>query len=754
MSYHIQITKRQLHFKQPEGTSRGVYRHETSHIISNHWRTSRPLGNVLRWKSSAAIGFRTTTRFCRKACRDFEQSGKIDFKRFSPYPSVLFRTETALAALSERQIPPLGFTLLSRWTGHFRLQRTHLDGHLIKRCCFALMRSWVKDSVASRVKIGAIDFEEEIKLQTDPKRYSINDTELRVDANGGILPSNKPRKTSIGFAELDIHSIAKLDDWRHGTIYAWICEESPIPIALDEQLIGVINPLKKHRLLDQIRPQYIVLGFTLHGGIQRLYRMDRRGPSPTHRMVDYFGVGIEHGNWTPSQQWCATLGNPNAARVGYRSFSPTTLTFRWASKGMNWFDPHITPQIGASGYRHRRLRNRFKNDLEHFLNEWEMTPYIKGTHSGSTGKPKEMLVEKQRMRNSARITCDFLQLKREDTSSLHAARDFIAGKMIMVRAWTLELIAVTPSSQSWELGRPYSLLPWFHAGAGVCSNIAGRRETAERERESERETGSKIETAGSSVEVYRQAARRETATHSPCRLFHVWHDRDSSNIALRDPAARRLQIIKHAIPWVHLRFGRADVCHRCSAQPKLSTPTISQRFTLTAASTISGRMTKVSGGIKIQTWGDKLRSDISSNFGDYCSKRRRFRVKLSVLLIEKRMLNLTNDSVRWKASRNMNVPNGYWRRKWYSADSPTGRSTERPAARLLKNWSILNNNVWRNNYHWLSLRYFVSGALFGQNAASDISRYPGSNAVNRSTVRQSCWTTMEGTFAVCKKMPT
>ena len=87
--------------------------------------------------------------------------------------------------------------------------------------------------------------------------------------------------------------------------------------------------------------------------------------------------------------------------------------------------------------------------LEEFLAQWNDTSDVIEVHtSGSTGKPKRLLVEKRRMVNSARITCDFLGLKEGDSALLCMPLDYIAGKMVVVRSLVshLHLISVTPSS--------------------------------------------------------------------------------------------------------------------------------------------------------------------------------------------------------------------------------------------------------------------------------------------------------------------
>ena len=94
--------------------------------------------------------------------------------------------------------------------------------------------------------------------------------------------------------------------------------------------------------------------------------------------------------------------------------------------------------------------------LEEFLEEWNnSSPYVHVQTSGSTGAPKPMLVEKRRMLASARITCDFLGLHPGDTALLCMSLDYIAGKMMVVRALerSLKLLSVEPS------GNPLRVAP-------------------------------------------------------------------------------------------------------------------------------------------------------------------------------------------------------------------------------------------------------------------------------------------------------
>ncbi|WP_237563164.1 o-succinylbenzoate synthase [Algoriphagus kandeliae] len=114
-----------------------------------------------------------------------------------------------------------------------------------------------------KMKIGAIDFEQELDLlKYIRSEYGNEDLVLRVDANGAFSPAEAMEKLGK-LADLDIHSIEqpiRAGQWEE---MALLCEKTPLPIALDEELIGVEN---KPSLLDQIQPQHIILKPTLVGG--------------------------------------------------------------------------------------------------------------------------------------------------------------------------------------------------------------------------------------------------------------------------------------------------------------------------------------------------------------------------------------------------------------------------------------------------------------------------------------------------------
>jgi len=117
-----------------------------------------------------------------------------------------------------------------------------------------------------KLKIGAIDFDKELELlQLIRKNFSAEKIELRVDANGAFKPKDALQKLEK-LSKYDLHSIEqpiKQGQWEE---MAKLCRKTPLPIALDEELIGVFNSAKKEELLQSIQPQYIILKPSLIGG--------------------------------------------------------------------------------------------------------------------------------------------------------------------------------------------------------------------------------------------------------------------------------------------------------------------------------------------------------------------------------------------------------------------------------------------------------------------------------------------------------
>ncbi len=264
----IDISSKTLHFKQPAGTSRGVYTTHRSYYVTLEKDGVKGVGecSILPDLSCDAMPWPRYEAVLRKTCELVEQMGGIPYEMLRPYPSILFGLETAFAQVDAHGSTALSDTPFARgeegipinglvWMGTFEEMYARLEEKLQQgfHCV--------------KLKIGAIDFSRELELVRHIREhFSKDQIELRVDANGGFTAENAMERLNK-LAKYDIHSIeqpVKQHQWKE---MAFLCKESPLPIALDEELIGVNLPEQKARLLDTIHPAYIVLKPSLHGGM-------------------------------------------------------------------------------------------------------------------------------------------------------------------------------------------------------------------------------------------------------------------------------------------------------------------------------------------------------------------------------------------------------------------------------------------------------------------------------------------------------
>ncbi|GAB6959246.1 o-succinylbenzoate synthase [Prevotella aurantiaca JCM 15754] len=267
----ITITSKLLHFLQPAGTSRGVYNTRLSFYLK---LTSDEQPNVVGVGECAtlpdlscdAMPPNEYERKLRTFCDEYERTGVIDYEAMRAYPSMLFGLETAVAQFNVKGSLNFFDTPFGRgeegilinglvWMGTFDEMFERLEAKL--KAGFHCIK----------IKIGAIDFDRELQLIRHIRAsFSRNDIELRVDANGGFKPKEALSHMEA-LAQYDIHSIEQPIKQYQWTEMARLCAATPLPIGLDEELIGVNDRQKKVELLDTIRPQYIVLKPSLHGGM-------------------------------------------------------------------------------------------------------------------------------------------------------------------------------------------------------------------------------------------------------------------------------------------------------------------------------------------------------------------------------------------------------------------------------------------------------------------------------------------------------
>lgn len=255
-----------LNFITPGGTSRGVMKTKDTYFIKL-WDENNPevfgIGECALFKGLSAEDNDEYENKLRELCKNVELGEPTDL---SEHSSILFGFETAILDFSnggKRVCYPSKFT-----TGDYKI----LINGLVWMGKKEDMISRIDEKVASgfhtiKLKIGAIDFNEEIEMiKYVRSKYSDKELEIRVDANGGFSPDNVMNRLEE-LSKYKIHSIEqpiKAGQWEQ---MADICSKSPIHVALDEELIGISNPMMMMELLKTIRPHYIILKPSLMGSM-------------------------------------------------------------------------------------------------------------------------------------------------------------------------------------------------------------------------------------------------------------------------------------------------------------------------------------------------------------------------------------------------------------------------------------------------------------------------------------------------------
>ena len=264
-----QIEERTLHFKQPAGTSRGVYTTRKSWFVHLSDGQREGVGECAPLPDLSCDARPDYAEVLDDFCQALCETGEIDYEAMRTYPSMLFGLETALLGMKSEGVnsEKLFDTAFSRgevgipinglvWMGNYDEMLQRMEEKLERgfRCV--------------KLKIGAIDFDQELDLvKRIRNRFSFHEVELRLDANGAFPYEEALYKLEL-LSQYAIHSIEQPIRQGQWAYMAELCRESPLPIALDEELIGVNDPEMKHHMLNIIKPRYIILKPSLHGGMQ------------------------------------------------------------------------------------------------------------------------------------------------------------------------------------------------------------------------------------------------------------------------------------------------------------------------------------------------------------------------------------------------------------------------------------------------------------------------------------------------------
>lgn len=257
-------------FLKPAGTSRGILTEKETYFIvlsDSEYPGVTGLGECSLIPGLSPDNSSNFEETLQQTCEQIS-SGKMDIDvSISDYPALQFGFETAALDLNsggERILFPSEFTIGSRgipingliWMGN-------------KANMLEQVRSKIQQGFSIlKLKVGAIKFQEEEELLLAiRKEYKEQDLEIRLDANGAWKYNEALEKLHL-LKQHKIHSIEQPIAAGFIEKMAAICKASPIPIALDEELIGVKGKEEKRELLNDIVPQYIILKPSLLGGFE------------------------------------------------------------------------------------------------------------------------------------------------------------------------------------------------------------------------------------------------------------------------------------------------------------------------------------------------------------------------------------------------------------------------------------------------------------------------------------------------------
>ncbi len=309
--------KHTLHFKEPGGTSRGVLVSKDSWILIVGLEDDPLTFGIGECSIIRGLSIDDRPDFegkLQQVCDDINNWQYWLEEGLFEYPSIRFGLEMAIADIAEG-----GNKILfpSRFTEG--KEGIPING-LVWMGDYSTMRKRIIEKIESgfdciKLKVGAINFDDEIKLlkliRTD---FSDSDIELRLDANGAF-PANEALEKLILLSQFNIHSIEQPIKQNQWEAMHNLCRKSPIPIALDEELIGLTDPEDIRRMLEDIIPHYIILKPGLLGGFGQSSAFIREAENNN---IGWWVTSALEGNigLNAIAQWTYTLENPMPQGLG------------------------------------------------------------------------------------------------------------------------------------------------------------------------------------------------------------------------------------------------------------------------------------------------------------------------------------------------------------------------------------------------------------------------------------------------------
>lgn len=255
-----------LKFKAPATTSREVMTTKETYFIKL-WDDADPtiygIGECAIFRGLSADDTPEYENTLAQLCHNISNDADTDLTNYS---SIKFGLETALFDLKNGGIRRIFATDWSDGNSEIAINGLVWMGNKDEM----YLRIKEKLSVGFRcikLKIGGINFDRELDLlKYIRSKFSANDLEIRLDANGAFAPDNALARLSL-LSQYTIHSIEQPIKPAQWDAMRRLCQTSPIPIALDEELIGLNTDADQVQMLDAIMPHYIILKPALCGGL-------------------------------------------------------------------------------------------------------------------------------------------------------------------------------------------------------------------------------------------------------------------------------------------------------------------------------------------------------------------------------------------------------------------------------------------------------------------------------------------------------
>lgn len=254
-----------LNFKNPSGTSRGILKTKETWFIILQQNDKIGIGETGLFRGLSCDDVPNYEEKLHWVCENIHLGLDVLLQELIKFPSIQFGLEQAFLSLKSQTTFELFPTKFTQGK-----EAINING-LIWMGDKDFMKSQIKEKLATgfsciKMKIGAIDFETELSLlKSIRKEFSANEIVLRVDANGAFSPKEALQKLEQ-LSKFDIHSIEQPIKQGQMEAMADLCSKTPVPIALDEELIGVFSSEERQQLLATIKPQYIILKPSLLGG--------------------------------------------------------------------------------------------------------------------------------------------------------------------------------------------------------------------------------------------------------------------------------------------------------------------------------------------------------------------------------------------------------------------------------------------------------------------------------------------------------